>query len=126
VENAEEFAEKTKGVLNVDDVREVRVDIVCELVLNSADVDIELNEITIEGVILVVKKRVGDLATERVHIDVEGINNTLNVFKVVLLKGLELADGAEQVDQFSDTSAEELEFAEDLSGVEVELACLGH
>jgi len=69
---------------------------------------------------------VSDLSTERVHIDVEGVDDSLDVLEVVLLKGLELADGAEQVNELPNTSAEEIEFAENLSGVEVELAGLGH
>jgi hypothetical protein len=126
VEDTEEFAKESQRVLNVDNVGEVSVDIISELVLDSADIDIELDEITIKGIVLIVEERMCDLGTERVHIDVECIDNTLDVLKIVLLESLKLADGAEQIDQFPDTSAEKLEFAENLSLVEVKLTGLGH
>lgn len=44
----------------------------------------------------------------------------------MLLERLELPDGGEEVDKLANTSAEKLELAEDLSGVEIELAGLGH
>lgn len=41
-------------------------------------------------------------------------------------EGLELLDGVEDVDQFEDSSAEEVEFAENLGLREVEGLSLGH
>ena len=55
VEDALELAEKAERVLNVDDVSEVLFNVLGELALDTAHVDVELDEVTIEGVILVVK-----------------------------------------------------------------------
>ena len=44
----------------------------------------------------------------------------------MLLEGLELPDRAEEIDQLADTTAEQLELAENLGLVEIELASLGH
>ena len=126
VEDAAEFAEQTQRVLNVGWVHEVGIDVGGQLGLDTGHVHVEFDEITIKGVVLVVEERVSDLCTERAHVDIEGINDGLDVFKVVLLEGLELADSAEKVDKLANTAAEEIELAENLGLVEIELAGLGH
>jgi len=64
MEDGTELAEKTKGVFDVDDVLEVAVNVAGQFLLNTADIDVELNEITIESVILVVKKLLVALGLE--------------------------------------------------------------
>lgn len=56
---------------------------------------------------------------------VEGLGDGKNVLQVVLLKGLELLDGAEEFHKLANTAAEQIEFAEDLCWVEVELLRFG-
>ena len=126
MEDSTEFAEKTQRVLDIDDIREVAVNVGSEFSLHSAYINVELDEVTIKGIILIVKERVSDLAAEAVNVYVEDVNNGLDVLKIVLLKGLELADRAEELDELAYTTAEQLELAEDLGGVEVELFGLGH
>jgi hypothetical protein len=69
---------------------------------------------------------VSDLSAERANVDVEGVDDGLDVFEVVLLESLELSNGTEQVNKLANTAAEEIELSEDFSFVEVELAGLGH
>ena len=64
MEDALELAEKAQGVLDVDRGGERGIDVLGELVLNTADVDVELDEVTIKGIVLVVKERVLDLLPE--------------------------------------------------------------
>ena len=95
VKDAPKLAEKAEGVLNVHDVGEVAVDIEGELVLNSADIDVELHEVTVEHALLVVEERMDDAAAEVLHVGIESVHDGLDVLQVVLLEGLELPDGAE-------------------------------
>ena len=66
------------------------------------------------------------LLLEGTHVAVELLKNATNVFKVVLLQGLELLDGAEELDELGDTATEQVELAEDLVGRELELLALRH
>ena len=64
MEDALELAEKAQGVLDVDRGGERGIDVLGELVLNTADVDVEFDKVTIKGIVLVVKERVLDLLPE--------------------------------------------------------------
>ena len=66
------------------------------------------------------------LLLEHVHIVLEADQDWSNVFEVVLLKGLELFDGAEKFLEFGDSTTEKIELAENLVGAEVELFGLWH
>lgn len=57
---------------------------------------------------------------------VELVDDWVNVFKVVLLEGLELLDGSKKINEFGDSSAEEIELSEDLVWRELELLTLWH
>lgn len=45
---------------------------------------------------------------------VELIDDWVNILKVMHLKSLELLDGSEKINKLGDSSAEEVEFTEDL------------
>ena len=64
VEDTLELTEETKGILDVDNVLEVSVNVLSKLALNLAHINIELDEVTIKGIILVVKKSLGDLSLD--------------------------------------------------------------
>jgi hypothetical protein len=66
------------------------------------------------------------LLLEGVDVALEGVDDGLNVLKVVLFEGLELLDGGEEFLQLCDSAAKQVKLAKNLSGVEVELLCLGH
>lgn len=68
-----------------------------QLSLHRADVGLELNKVTVEDVVHKVEKLVR-LLLELHHVALEGGNDGLDVLKVMLLKGFELLDGAEQLD----------------------------
>ena len=93
--------------------------------LHAGNINVEFDEITVELVVTVLQESVV-LALELLDEFIEFLNNFVNVLKVVLLKSSELLDGAEKVDQLANTSLEEVEAAENLSGGEVELLGLGH
>jgi hypothetical protein len=56
----------------------------------------------------------------------ELLKNATDVLQVVLLKGLELLNGAKQLDQLGHSSAEEIELSEDLVRRELKLLALWH
>ena len=126
MKDATELAEKAKGVLDIDDVAEVLVNVDSQLVLDSADINIELDEITIEGVIHIVKKIFSDLASKVGHIGAESVDDCLDVLQVMLFEGLELSYCAEEVDQLANTTTEKIKLSKDLGGVEIELLSLRH
>jgi hypothetical protein len=125
VEDALKFTEKSEGDDQVADVGELVVDVLSEVSLHVGDIDVEFNEITVELVVTVLKESVV-LSLEFLNVASEFINNVADVLEVVLLKSLELLDGAEEVNQLANTSLEEVEATKDLSGREVELLGLGH
>ena len=101
------------------------VDILSKVGLNVRDIDIEFNKISVELIVTVFQKSVV-LSLELLDVASEFIDNVADVLKVVLLKGLELLDGTEQVNEFTNTSFEEVKASENLSGREIELLSLGH
>jgi hypothetical protein len=119
-----ELAQELERILDVGDVLEVRVDVVLQLSLNSGDIGLELDEITVECVVVELKELVV-LLLEASDGRVEGLGDRGNVLQVVLLEGLELLDGAEELHELANTAAEQIELAEDLGRVEVELLALG-
>jgi hypothetical protein len=121
-----ELTEQAQRVLNVDDVLEVAIDVASELSLDARYINVELYEITVEGVVSVIKQRVVDLASERVNVNVESVDDGLDFLKVVLFQGLELSNCAKQINKLSNTTAEKFEFSEDICLAEVELTGLGH
>jgi hypothetical protein len=58
LQDAMELAEKLEGVLNVGDVLKVGIDVVLELGFNSGYISLKLNKITIESVVVELKKLV--------------------------------------------------------------------
>ena len=66
------------------------------------------------------------LSLELLNAFVELSNNWVNVLKVMLLKGLELLNSSEEINEFGDSSAEEVELSEDLVWRELELLTLWH
>jgi hypothetical protein len=113
MEDAPEFPQKLETVFNVDDDIEVLVDVSCELVLDMGYLDVELDKVSVQGIVGVIKKFVV-LLLELADASVEVVDDWVNVFKVVLLKGVELSDGSKEFDQLSNTTTEEFELAEDL------------
>ena len=105
---------------------EVAIDVASEFSLNTRYINVELYEITVEGVVSVVEQRVIDLAPERVNVDVERVNDGLDFFKVVPFQGLELSYCAKQVNQLTNTAAKKVKLSEDISLAKVELAGFGH
>ena len=57
---------------------------------------------------------------------VEFGEDVVDAFQVVLFESPELLDGSEEFNQLGDSSAEQIELAEDLVGRELELFALGH
>ena len=125
-EDGAELAEQAQGVLNVNDVLEVAIDVTSQFSLNTGYINVELHEVTVKCVVSVVKQRVIDLAAERVNVDVKSVDDWLDVLKIVLFKGLELSNCAKQINQLANTAAEEFELPKDISFAEVKLAGLGH
>jgi hypothetical protein len=120
-----ELSEELEGIFNAGNHFEVFIDVALELCLHGGYVHIELNEITIEGVIVEVKKSV-ILLLESAHIALELIDDAANVLKVVLLEGTELLDSAKELNELRNSAAEEVKLAEDLVGRELELLSFGH
>jgi hypothetical protein len=84
---------------------EVGVDKVLEIVVQKGDFDVELNEFSVKLVVLVVQQIVS-LSSELGDQDVESVGNVSDTFEAVLLQGVELLNGGEDVDEFLDSSAE--------------------
>lgn len=63
---------------------------------------------------------------EVLNVLVERVDDGLDLLKLVLSKSVELLHGAEEFHELANSSAEEIETAEDLLGREVELFTLGH
>ena len=72
-----------------------------ELSFDGRDTNVELNEISIEEIVSVVQKGVA-LSLEILDACVELFHDWINIFKVVLLKGLELLDGSKKINELSD------------------------
>ena len=125
VENALEFSEETERINDGGDAGERLVDVVLEEGLDVGDIDVELNKVTVESVVSVLQESVV-LVLELGHVLVEGVQDGLDVLQVVLLEGLELLDGREEVDEFGHSAAEQVESAENLSRREIELLGLWH
>jgi len=66
------------------------------------------------------------LLLKGIHKALELLKNATDVLQVVLLKGLELLNGAKQLDQLGYSSAEEIELSEDLVRRELKLLALWH
>jgi hypothetical protein len=96
-----------------------------ELSLNRRDINLEVNEISIESVTGRIKKLVV-LLSELLNKLVEVIKNWLNSFQVVFFKNFKLLDGSEQLNQLADSSAEKIKSSEDLVWREIELLSFWH
>jgi hypothetical protein len=125
VENTLEFSEKIQRSLGASDNLEVLVNVLLELSLNRRDINLEVNEISIESVTGRIKKLVV-LLSELLNKLVEVIKNWLDSFQVVFLKNFELLDGSEQLNQLADSSAEKIKSSEDLVWREIELLSFWH
>jgi len=125
VEDALELTEQLKSFLDVLGLLELILNVLLKFSLDRANINVELNEITIEQVLVLVKELVVNLLELHDEV-VELLENRLDVLKVVLLESLELLDGTEQVNELLHTAAEQFELAEDLVGREVKLSGLGH
>ena len=125
MQDAPELSEEPQAIFNVDDDIKVLVDVSGEGILDFGHLDVELDEVSVEDIDGVVKEfMVFPLELDDALIEV--VDDGIDVFQVVLLEGVELADRFEKFDQFTNSSAEQLEFAEDLVGREVELFGLWH
>jgi len=113
VEDRLEFSQELEGVRDAGDNIKVLVNVDLELSLDGRNTNVELNEISIEEIVAVVQKSVV-LSLELLDAFVELTHDWLNIFKVVLLKGLELLDGSKKINELGDSSAEEVELTEDL------------
>jgi len=113
VEDRLEFSQELEGVRDACDNIKVLVNVDLELSLDGRNTNVELNEISIEEIVAVVQKSVV-LSLELLDAFVELTHDWLNIFKVVLLKGLELLDGSEKINELGDSSTEEVELTEDL------------
>jgi hypothetical protein len=63
---------------------------------------------------------------EVLNVLVERVDDGLNLLKLVLSESVELLHGAKELHELANSSAEEIETAEDLLGREVELLASGH
>jgi len=113
VEDRLEFSQELEGVRDAGDNIKVLVNVDLELSLDGRNTNVELNEISIEEIVAVVQESVV-LSLELLDAFVELTHDWLNIFKVVLLKGLELLDGSKKINELGDSSAEEVELTEDL------------
>lgn len=125
MEDRFELSEKLEGVFNGGDLLEVLVNVVLELDLNLGHINVEFDEISVEGVLVVVKKFVL-LVLELLHIGVEGGDDWGDVLQVVLLESLELLNCSKQLNQLVNSSAEQVKLSEDLVGGKLELLSLWH
>lgn len=105
VKDSLELSEQLKRVFDVSNNKEVLVNVLLKRSLNRWHINIKLNEVTIERVVVEVKKLMV-LLLEGSYIALEGVHDGLNVLQVVLLKSLELLDSWEEFLQFGDTAAE--------------------
>jgi hypothetical protein len=99
--------------LNIGDIFEALINILMKLGLNCGDINVELNEISVEFVGSVVEELMV-LPLEETSMSFELLKDIFDTLKIVVLQSLELANGGEKVNQFGDSSAEEIEFTEDL------------
>jgi hypothetical protein len=113
VENTLEFSKEVQGSLDVSDNLEVLVNVLLELSFNGRNINLEVDEISVESVACRVKKLVV-LFLKHGHELVEVLKDWLDAFQVVLLESSELLDGSEQLNQFAHSSAEQVESSEDL------------
>lgn len=113
MEDRLEFSQELEGIRDAGDNIKVLVNVDLELSLDGRNTNVELNEISIEEIVAVVQESVV-LSLELLDAFVELTHDWLNIFKVVLLKGLELLDGSEKINELGDSSAEEVELTEDL------------
>ena len=113
VEDRLEFSQELEGIRDAGDNIKVLVNVDLELSLDGRNTNVELNEISIEEIVAVVQESVV-LSLELLDAFVELTHDWLDIFKVVLLKGLELLDGSEKINELGDSSAEEVELTEDL------------
>lgn len=93
VQDALKLAEKLQGVIDVGDYSKVVIDVALQRSLDIGHVDVELNKITVKGVVVEVKQLVV-LLTEPLNGLFEADDDWLDVLQVMLLKGLELLDSA--------------------------------
>jgi len=87
--------------------------------------NVESNEVSIKLVGAVLKEFVVH-TLEPLDNLVEGVDDRLDLFKLVLSESGELLHGTEQLLELENSPAEEVEAAKDLLGREVELLTLGH
>jgi hypothetical protein len=113
VENTLEFSKEVQRSLDVSDNLEVLVNVLLELSFNGRNINLEVDEISVESVACRVKKLVV-LFLKHGHELVEVLKDWLDAFQVVLLESSELLDGSEQLNQFAHSSAEQVESSEDL------------
>jgi len=125
VQDGFKLPKELKSLLNVLSLLELLINVFLKLSFNSADINIELNKVTIERVLSIIKQLVV-LILELVDNFLKFVQNWLDILKLVHTKGLELLDGAEQFNELSDTSAEEVEFSKDLCWGEIKLFRLWH
>ena len=84
-----------------------------ELGFNGGDINLEIDEISIESVACRIKKLVV-LLLEQLNELLEVGENWSDSFQVMFLKSSELLDGTEQLDELAHSSAEEIESSKDL------------
>eukprot|EP00968_Pinguiococcus_pyrenoidosus_P007308 scaffold486_cov254-Pinguiococcus_pyrenoidosus.AAC.1 len=118
-----ELVQQLEAVLDGRDVLEALVDELLEAALQVADLHVELDVVAVELVVVVVQQVVA-AQLEVLDDRVEHVDELLDAFQLVLAQRAELVDGAEHVDELDDAAAEEIELAEDLVGLEVELLAL--
>ena len=94
MEDALKLAEESEGDNQVSDVGELLVNVSSEVGLYVRDINVEFDEITVELVVTVLQESVV-LSLEFLDITGKFVNNVADVLKVMLLKSLELLDGAE-------------------------------
>ena len=113
MEDTLELSKEVQGSLDVSDDLEVLVNVLLELGLDGGDINLEVDEISVESVACRVKKLVV-LLLEHGNELVEVVEDWLDAFQVVLLKSSELLDGSEQLNELAHSSAEEIESTKDL------------
>lgn len=105
VEDRLELSEKLQRIFDAGDDLEVLVDVVLQLGLDGGYANIELDEVSVEGVVAVVEQLVVLLPEGRLVL-VEGLQDWSNTLQIVLRERLELLDGAEELDELGHSPAE--------------------
>ncbi len=114
------FPEHLKWIFNVGDDLEVFINILLKWSLDTRNLNVELDKITIKCVVVEIKQLVV-LFFEVVDIVLEWVYDWLDVLKIMFLQCLKLLNCRKKILKFRNAAAEQVKLVKDLSGIEIEL-----